>query len=431
MGTRRTSSSPRRPGTRVLTLPRLALPSTARHPVLLAVSVAVFAQYTGIGMVSFVRVLFAQSHGASLAIIGAMGSSYLLANFAFQYPAGALADRFGHRRLMAVSLAGQVVLTLLYLTVGNPVLFVVLRLAEGILGAAFLPPARAMIADVIPEEGRGEAYGIFGAFFNAGFLFGPALGGVLGALSFPLVFYLSALVRAVAMILVLGLIPAAIREHHEGQEARVPPHALAPLLTLPLTATYILAFGDYLWLGFDLTLLPLWMRDHLGASVLFIGIASAAWAVPNVLLTPLGGRVADRVTRYRLILTFGLLQLPFYAVYGLLRTALPMLPLFALHGGLYAFLQPAVDTELASSSPPTMRARAQSLYSTVGLASAFLGANLLTWLYSINYRLPLVTMGVVYGVCILLGGWLIRKDALRQNTDHIHRMEDIPVGDAR
>src|SRR5689334_6314771 len=66
-----------------------------RNKTLLAVSLTVFAAYTGIGMVGPVRVLYAQAHGASLFAIDAMASGYLIANFAFQYPVGWLADRWG------------------------------------------------------------------------------------------------------------------------------------------------------------------------------------------------------------------------------------------------------------------------------------------------------------------------------------------------
>ena len=65
-----------------------------RNRTLLAISLSVCAAYTGIGMVSPVRVLFAQAHGASLAIIGAMASAYLVSNFVFQNPSGWLADRW-------------------------------------------------------------------------------------------------------------------------------------------------------------------------------------------------------------------------------------------------------------------------------------------------------------------------------------------------
>lgn len=52
-----------------------------RNRTLIAISLSVGAAYTGIGMVGPVRVLFAQAHGASLAIIGAMASAYLVSNF--------------------------------------------------------------------------------------------------------------------------------------------------------------------------------------------------------------------------------------------------------------------------------------------------------------------------------------------------------------
>ena len=57
-----------------------------RNRTLLAVSLAVAAAYTGIGMVDPVRVLYARQQGASLQIIGAMAAAYLIANFAAQYP---------------------------------------------------------------------------------------------------------------------------------------------------------------------------------------------------------------------------------------------------------------------------------------------------------------------------------------------------------
>src|SRR5690348_5356247 len=147
-----------------------------RNRALLTVSIAVGAAYIGIGMVVPVRVLYAQSQGASLTIIAAMASAYLVANFVFQYPSGWLADRWSRKLIIIYSLVGQAALSLVYLFITDPLLFVVLRFAEGVVAAGFLPAARALIADAVPAEKRGESYGIFSAFFNGGFLLGPALG---------------------------------------------------------------------------------------------------------------------------------------------------------------------------------------------------------------------------------------------------------------
>src|SRR5947208_16299007 len=78
-----------------------------QNPTLLAVSLSVFAAYTGIGMVVPLRVLYAESRGASLAIISAMASAYLISNFVFQYPVGWLADRSGRKPVLIMGLLMQ------------------------------------------------------------------------------------------------------------------------------------------------------------------------------------------------------------------------------------------------------------------------------------------------------------------------------------
>ena len=118
----------------------------------------------GIGMVVPVRVLYAQSHGASLAIIGAMASAFLLSGFIFQYPVGWLADLWGKRLVMNIGLVGLSILTLLWLTITDPVFFVVLRFVEGIFAAGIMSSARALLADEIADDQRGRAFGIYGAF---------------------------------------------------------------------------------------------------------------------------------------------------------------------------------------------------------------------------------------------------------------------------
>lgn len=385
-----------------------------RNRTLLAVSFAVAAAYTGIGMIDPVLVLYARQLGSSLAIIGAMASAYLVANFVAQYPTGWLADHWGRRNMMILGLSAQAILSIAYIFVADPVLFVVLRCVEGLAAAAVLPSARALIADAVPDEQRGRAYGFFGACFNFGFLLGPAIGGVLAITGYASAFWGAALCRVAGLVIILLFVPAVApgaqthadvassQEHSRAAQWRA-------IFRLPLIGAYILAFGDYLYLGFDLALMPLWMHDHLGASVTIIGLAYVAWAIPGIIVAPIGGRFADRRRRSRMILIFGLAQVPIYVAYGLATTAWLVVGLCAVQAVAYSCVQPAVDAHVAVASPVDARARVQGMYSTIGLLGAFVGANLLTPLYTLDFRLPLFALAAGFGLCVLVGGLLIRR----------------------
>jgi MFS family permease len=385
-----------------------------RNRTLLAVSLAVCAAFTGIGMVVPVRVLYAESRGASLAIIGAMASSYLISNFLFQYPSGWLADRWGRKQMMILSLSAQAMLSAVYLVINDPVLFIILRFAEGAAAAAFLPSARALITDAVPPKQRGEAFGIFSAFFNTGFLLGPALGGLLAATGYATAFIGAVVFRLVAIVIVVTMIHVKVRGEQEIEEA-ARPVSLRTLFKIALVGAYILAFGDYVFIGFDISLTALWLHDHLGASIAVIGFAYVAFSIPGIIVAPFGGRVADRRRRSSLILIFGLAQVPIYIIYGLANTIMIVVIFFIIHGVIYSMMAPAVDAHVAASTIAGARARIQGLYSAAGLVGGFAGASGCSFLYGLNFRLPLYTIGVVFGVCVLIGGILIRISESRNN----------------
>ncbi len=395
---------------------------------LLAVSFTVFAAYTGIGMVGPVRVLYAQAHGASLAVIGAMASSYLISNFLFQYPVGWLADRWGRKPLMIVGLLAQAGLTVVYLFVFDPLIFVGLRFLEGIAAAALVPSARALISDAVPAEQQGEAYGVFSAFLNGGFLLGPGIGGVLATTDYSAAFIGAIAFRLLAVVIIITMIHSrrdgSVVGGQSRQQATV---SLKRLFTLPLIGAYIITFGDYLYIGFDQSLMPLWMHDHLKAAVVMIGIAYMVFAVPNMILSPVGGRLADKRRRSWLILVFGLVQVPLYIVYGLVDLVLPVIILFGVHGVFYALMQPAVDANVAAFSASNMRGRVQGLYSAFGLFGAFVGSIGFGPLYVLNFRYPLFAMGIGLGLCVLVGGLMIRiaeQRSMRTIKGNLLRKED-------
>ncbi|MEQ8434155.1 MAG: TCR/Tet family MFS transporter [Oceanicaulis sp.] len=107
---------------------------------------------------------------------------FALAQFFCSPVIGGLSDRFGRRPVLLLSLTA---LALDFLIMGLAhalYVFFAARLLSGIFAATH-STANAYIADVHPPEKRSNQYAMLGAAMGAGFVFGPALGGLLGELS--------------------------------------------------------------------------------------------------------------------------------------------------------------------------------------------------------------------------------------------------------
>jgi MFS transporter, DHA1 family, tetracycline resistance protein len=130
-------------------------------------------------------------NGHAAAIYGAFGTVFAAMQFLFSPLLGALSDRFGRRRVILISNLGlglDYVVMALAPSVGW--LFAG-RVVSGICASTF-SAASAYIADVTPAEKRAESFGLLSAAFGLGFVVGPAVGGVLGAASPRLPFWVAA-----------------------------------------------------------------------------------------------------------------------------------------------------------------------------------------------------------------------------------------------
>ena len=113
-------------------------------------------------------------------IFGIFGTVFALMQFLMSPILGALSDRFGRRPVIILSNIGLGVDYIIMALAPNLAWLFVGRVLSGITSAS-ATTAYAYVADVAPPEKRAAGFGLLGAAFGIGFIIGPAVGGLLGA----------------------------------------------------------------------------------------------------------------------------------------------------------------------------------------------------------------------------------------------------------
>jgi MFS transporter, DHA1 family, tetracycline resistance protein len=156
-----------------------AAPGGASRLILFA---TVFFDLLGFGIVIPFLPMYAARLGVGAGAIGLLLSAYSMMQFIFAPLLGRLSDRIGRRPIIMLGLLGS---SLSYLIYGFTDSFAGLLISRAVHGAcaATISTAQAYVADTTEESKRAQAMGMIGAAFGLGFVLGPAVGGLLGAVS--------------------------------------------------------------------------------------------------------------------------------------------------------------------------------------------------------------------------------------------------------
>lgn len=135
-------------------------------------------------------------------------TAYAIPLAALLLAAGAIGDRFGHRRVVQTGLVGFGVGSVLCGVAPSGAALVGSRVVQGIGAALLLPGTLAVIARTYDGPARARAIAMWAAIGGAALPAGPLVGGVLvSALGWRAVFWLNVPVIAAALVLVPRVVP--------------------------------------------------------------------------------------------------------------------------------------------------------------------------------------------------------------------------------
>lgn len=291
---------------------------------LLAGSVALMMTGFGIIMPIFARRF--SEYGSGVEALGLMTMSFALAQLIAAPFMGTLADRIGRRPLVIVSLLAFGISNIGFIWAPSTLVFIIIRTFEGAFTAGLFPASMGIVADMVPEKKRAQWIGIVMGSYSAGFIFGPAIGGVLYDLhGFKAPFMVSATLGFLAFIAATVLVPetrtADIRKRERLRNLRAsqkqenrkesfltslpkPRYIFFTLLTLNFIGAFAFAFIE--------PQMVFYFYDDLGWSTTQFGLVIGVFGLAMVLSQFLLGRSSDRFGRKPVIITGFLLSLSFY-----------------------------------------------------------------------------------------------------------------------
>lgn len=147
--------------------------------------------------------------------VGAYGLGHLAASMA----GGHLADRIGRRNTIVLSMFGSAASMLALSQARSYPAIVILTCLTGSLSELYRPASYALVGDLVAEEHRVVAFGLYRFAINLGFAAGPATAGFLADHSFALLFIGDAATSVVYGFIALFALPHGLRTNVKDERA--------------------------------------------------------------------------------------------------------------------------------------------------------------------------------------------------------------------
>ncbi|HEV3092642.1 MAG TPA: MFS transporter [Candidatus Cybelea sp.] len=250
-----------------------------------------FIDIVGFSMLIPMLPYFVTHFGVSAYVVGLLFATFSFCQFVAAPLWGSLSDRVGRKAVLIISQIGATIGWAMLglapniavaLSVAPIVIVFVARVVEGVSGGN-ISITQAYVADLVEPRERARAFGLIGAMFAAGMVFGPAGGGLLYArFGFAVPFLVAAGLQFATLLITIFMLPESRSHEHDGE--RVIGNLLSsfakPRLARVLWQKLAISLALYGWFG----VFALYLQRQVGFTLATTDYFFSIFAVFNVFM---------------------------------------------------------------------------------------------------------------------------------------------------
>lgn len=154
----------------------------------------------GYGIIIPVLYSYSKKFGLTDFQNGLLFSLFSICQFISTPIIGRLSDKYGRRPLLMISLFGTTLSFILMGLAQSAFWLFIARIVDGIT-AGNISVASAIITDTTNKKDRAKGFGIIGASFGLGFVFGPAISGIFYSINNSYPFMIAAVISLISFVI--------------------------------------------------------------------------------------------------------------------------------------------------------------------------------------------------------------------------------------
>ncbi len=377
-----------------------------------------FKQNRNLVVIALIAIVNALGYGIIIPILYSYSMRYGLSDFqngllfatfsVFQFIStpviGRLSDKYGRKPLLIISIAGTALSFLTMAFAPNAIFLFIARALDGIT-AGNIPVAAAVITDTTEPKDRAKGFGIIGASFGFGFIFGPAISALTVGINPSLPFIIAALVSLVAVAATWFFLPETNQHIGEVKNDKLfdfPKliHALGNKtvgLTLTLTLLYFTAFSLFIY-GFQSASIKVIHMTPNQISLVFTLFGAMGLFSQLVLLNLVSKWLGVKKT-----FISALIWVSFAFIFMSFARSIWMFVLFnALLALVNNFVQPLSQTILSEETDPKEQGEMQGLNASYMSIGQIIGPIIAGIIATFSPTAPFFGAGILCLVCVWL-----------------------------